>query len=407
MNDFFYYFTPLFIGVRFNPSLQQTLLNNRFSQNSDVGIFQDSVYLIDHFERAERYHAFEIGGETHVSVGLGRLYEVKYAAAALNMIDRVEEICEKKLDVSKRFIDRLAQLIQKRKARFVYDKRKAHIANIDTLYSFFIPYINSFSRSSELTMELDDQWHYACVYSRLSGFRWRLAPGVDGNIQEDYNDITERSWKDTTSTDTFDQNAFDKCEERADPLERQQQEMGRRAVGEYYIWSEGVIGVPLNRFWQFDADLSVKYSLYKKNTVNNVVHSSYTGYREEIEEYPELYIEGGAQCSYYPSTRSRLSMRCAGEYMREFDYGESVKIEDSERIKQRITSNSRAYSLKLNMSLDYYLSPQVRYAIICKGNYHRDYDIDSFRRDTFFRRTNDLEKMFEYSVEARLIFEWM
>jgi len=341
------YFLALEVNedIRIQSSRTKDPLDHRIDVTYDdslQSVFQKDTYLSINQDYS---------GAEFISIGKGRVEDVTFAAVALQIFDKIDDLNLLKKVPEKKDIQAFSRFLHERKKRRVFDTRKGVIDDVSALTAYLEQQGFLEKVSPELVMEIDDQWNYAFTQERRSGVRG------DGGLwvmrHYNYNEY-ENEKKDYRAPNS------EKTEENFEELFYQDSPEDSNFESVADLRSSEYIGFgtffkarfhyekPLNRFFQTGLLIEAFAGTYKDEYVELRKHSNYTGVKDSTEV--ELRLAGAKaryDFSWYPNTRTDFTLGT------EFNYTGASYANDS-------LENSVLINPIVDFSASYYLSPRLR-----------------------------------------------
>ncbi len=349
-----YFAWPFFIGASVSPGVRGSGYKGESSRKRlEYSSFSDSGKYWH--ENTSRYrHSYSISSSSVLSAGIGHIDEVTFAAVAINMLDVLNKSSGH--NYRKSDIQKLAAFLEVRKKRRSFDSRSAFIEDIDSLCGFLKINGMSSNISPREILELADQWQYAFRQKRSSGYKIVLYPEFGALLN--VNDYTNSSTVCTLTVKTGellnenDETDYSGCI----PFNEGSDQRSKNRNVDYGLCFGAGYSLPITRYIQFSAQATAKAwrSLrLAENTYNET-------WKTKQYEIPSVYATVYLEMSYFPNTRTSVSLIPRVTYNREFDYSAlKYNSPDQDTVSLSTKNDYRNLSLEATVSAYYYFSPQL------------------------------------------------
>lgn len=274
-------------------------------------------------DRNQKQQGHQLLLQLPLKFGHGRIEQVQDARQALYIIDELTKAGRMKADLSDDQIIEFAALISKLKNKRYFDARLRRIADLESVDSFLVAkrYVNE--QDIRYFTTLNDMWAYGDRPVRNSGTRISVAgqPGY-------YLNTFKSSGSGSLLLDDYIINAY-------------------VLDGGFELKHES----PMSLYWQNTIEV-VAYA----GVVNGNVKNPDTDSKSRIK-FPSFRAGYYQTFGYYPNTRTDFNLGYSVEYVNYFgktDQTDNIIGLDAEGLKGAI-----------NLSMNYYISPQLRLNAYC------------------------------------------
>ncbi len=404
-----YYFAwPFFTGAELSTSLSGGSERNRdvakkFTSFSMVDSDSGTYRYTETVSRNRQYYATCNGS---ISMGAGRIEDITFAVAAMNMLDRIAANEKFYKGCSPKNVQDFAVLIETAKRRRYFDYRIAFIENIDTLCSFIRQNGITNEISPRTVLELADQWQYVFHQSRKKGYNFKVYPSAYYTRMFDHTIFNASECQQQVAgpftLDPDNMNDVGSCSVTSSP--KDSWDVTDRFT--YGFNLNYLFERPLSRYYQFSfqslaSGLIERYWRTQWNATNGL---------QGDEQYasPVLSVMESATLAWYPHTRTSVGITESIRYRQVFDYYDMQQygytVQDDPPFDNY---DDRMLTMALDGDVTYYISPRLQVTLNLGVNWNNtnrfSYGPPPIRNVSDY--TLEATKGFTYSIISNLTWK--
>lgn len=397
-NTTYYVGKPIFIGLSTTFGYKYDKREHSREVIQFSSRFSPSTYDYSSSDQLSNSQKPEISLDAYI--GLGGIKDVTAAVVAENIINQIKAIQKTRARIDIDGVQHLAANIDKMRSGRIFDDREYRKSCVDSIITYLQKNQVYDSLGASAILEIVDLWDHNLNYIRNAGKEIKLIPHAYFSSNR-YNRSTSSYYHYDTSLTTSYGSLFEPGRQN----KKLYSETLHKGKSEYYEYGAKCLihfSNPVSKYLQLgliaEGQLFLKTENYKSNS------SSELGSFEIGKTWPEGKAKLSIEADWYPSIRSRISLKPELKYSHEMDY---IKRVSSDTSYPYLNSNdNRIVTLALFGSASVYISPKLRYNIdflfdnsITKNRFEYAYPV--YRLDRNMQKTNYTS----YELSANLTYD--